>query len=295
MPSFTRSSAALLVVLFASAGCPNGNVGGSGGTAGSGGAAGNGGSAGSGGSQGGNGGSQGGSGGAQGGSGGAEGGSAGSGGATGGNGGSAAGSGGSIGGAGGFAGSGGGGPGGAGGSSGGGGAQQMAVPECTQDADCKVVNDCCNCLGIPANDPAPPCPIQNCFVPTCTAMGNSNAVAKCVAGQCIPNFICDAPVVCAQPPPPCAAGQVPSITNGCWGACVPTEECLTVPKCTQCTGTQTCVEYVTQLGPQFHCVPTPAVCPTEECACMADAVCQGSFNLCSDGGMGEISCDCPVC
>ena len=57
---------------------------------------------------------------------------------------------------------------------------------------------------------------------------------------------------------------------------------------------EACVQYSTQLGPQFHCSPIPEACGgTPSCACMAE-VCVGPFDACSDGPDG-MSCSCPVC
>ncbi|MCA9665718.1 MAG: hypothetical protein KC503_09030 [Myxococcales bacterium] len=50
---------------------------------------------------------------------------------------------------------------------------------------CQGINDCCNCLAVPAsNTTIPNCSIATCFVATCTAEGLANAKPQCVNGNC---------------------------------------------------------------------------------------------------------------
>jgi hypothetical protein len=58
--------------------------------------------------------------------------------------------------------------------------------QCTTDKDCRVVNDCCYCLGLPTAITPPKCSIKTCFVNTCTSMGFFKIVptAKCIKGMC---------------------------------------------------------------------------------------------------------------
>ncbi len=240
-------------------------------------------------------------GGTTGGSGGATGGSSGTGGATGGSGGatggSAGASGGSAGATGGSAGTGGatGGTGGATGGTGGGG---PASPECTTATDCKVFADCCSCLGVPTTENPTSCP-QNCLLDKCGEIDAPKAAA-CVAGRCVMGFECDSSkVTCKSLPPTCPAGQVARVdpTTQCWKGCVPAGECNSVKSCSDCTGELVCAGYVTQLGPQNHCVDVPKTCNGNfSCACLGPSVCTSPFSTCADfSGQKGVSCSCPNC
>jgi hypothetical protein len=266
--------------------------GGSGGKSGGGGTdAGVGGSGGTGGASGGTGGASGGTGGASGGTGGASGGSAGaSGGSAGASGGSAGASGGSAG----AAGSGG----TAGQSTGGSAGASPADPECKNDADCQIVNDCCNCIAIPKSEQPPSCGISTCLVASCTPLGNPSK-AHCIAGRCSMGFDCDdSTVSCASPSPVCNPGSVPLISGNCYqGSCVPADECDHVASCSDCTGNLVCANYATQLGPEPHCVTIPSTCGSDfTCACMGPSVCLSPFSTCSDlSGLKGVGCSCPNC
>src|SRR5689334_15991720 len=56
---------------------------------------------------------------------------------------------------------------GGGGAGGGGGAPEYPIPECKQDTDCVLVNDCCTCAGVPSTGPLPDCPAVECFATAC--------------------------------------------------------------------------------------------------------------------------------
>lgn len=171
--------------------------------------------------------------------------------------------------------------------------------ECVVDDDCVLVNDCCTCAAIPATEPPPDCDIVACLIPTCQSEGIPSAEAVCEFGSCeIASVECNPSFVsCDQDPPDCADGFYPAVDldAGCWtGTCVEAEVCETVPSCDDCPADETCVEYSTQLGPQYHCSPIPDACDgTPSCACMSDA-CEAPFDSCGDGPSG-ISCSCPVC
>jgi hypothetical protein len=50
---------------------------------------------------------------------------------------------------------------------------------------CRLINDCCRCLAVPAsNTSIPACSIKACFVDTCTGQGLSTARAVCTNGNC---------------------------------------------------------------------------------------------------------------
>lgn len=187
-----------------------------------------------------------------------------------------------------------GGTGGTGGSTGGTGGGAMA--QCTDAAQCTLVNDCCSCVGISKGETAPPCDIPECFVPTCGSLGLMGDSPACSAGQCVAGFDCDhSKVMCKSTPPTCNPGETPTVQNGCWGSCVPATECATVAKCEQCTGGQTCVQEVTQLGFISHCVALPSACNGKAtCECMGGAVCVGAYKACSASATG-LQCSCPDC
>jgi hypothetical protein len=170
------------------------------------------------------------------------------------------------------------------------------APECTDSTECALVNDCCSCVSIPIGRVPPPCAIDNCFVPTCTSIGQPDAQATCSVGQCVAGFNCDPSMVaCASPMPVCPLGQTASVSGLCWGGCVPTTECGIVGSCAQCAATQACVKEVTQIGTSVHCVPIPPACDDKpSCACMGGGVCVGIFDTCTETAEG-LECTCSAC
>ena len=172
-----------------------------------------------------------------------------------------------------------------------------AVPQCTDPAQCTLVNDCCSCVGIGPMEAPPPCNVPECFIPTCTAQGHPNTPAACSAGQCVAGFDCDhSKALCNTLPPACPAGQTATVTGGCWGACVPATECASVGSCAQCSAGQVCVKEILKVGPVHHCVTPPAGCGNApDCACMGGAVCVAPFDACGDEGPGVLACSCPSC
>lgn len=169
---------------------------------------------------------------------------------------------------------------------------------CVTDDDCIVVDDCCNCTAIATDAEPPMCDIPNCLQSTCSALGIT-PVAQCELGSCeLGPMSCDPSVVsCESLPPDCGAGTFPGTDENtmCWtGLCVPAELCDVVPSCADCPEAETCVEYVMQGGPEFHCSPIPEACDgTPSCECLSD-VCIGDFDTCGEGPDG-LTCSCPVC
>ncbi len=196
-------------------------------------------------------------------------------------------------GAGGFGGSGG--VGGVGGAIGGGGSGAgPAVAECAEDADCKLVDNCCECSGIPNAAAEEACDLA-CVISACTAVGPADPppTARCSAGQCVTSFSCDgAQTICLTPKPECPPGQQPTVVNGCWGGCLPERECADVTACEDCSSDSTCVSLIAH-NPSYHCVD-PGPCDTVNCKCLAAAACVDPFTICSEDPAG-ISCGCPVC
>jgi hypothetical protein len=174
-----------------------------------------------------------------------------------------------------------------------GGQGAESYPECDEDADCKLVDDCCACSAAPVDESVASCGID-CDVSTCDALGHQGE-AQCQAGRCVAAFDCDASkVVCASLPPACDAGLVPLVAGGCWaGSCVPATECAAVASCAECGPSDVCVEEIGQIGVERHCVALPAACEGEaSCDCVG--ACTGIFDACAVDE-GVVSCSCPAC
>ncbi len=182
------------------------------------------------------------------------------------------------------------------GGSGGSGGGVMATAECTMDEDCKLVNDCCQCAGLPNAEVPANCDME-CLQPKCTQITGGvvggGTEARCIAGQCVTTLNCnDFDTVCLVAPPDCPVGEQAAVVNGCWGGCVPDRECAAVGACTECSAGLACVEYLAQL-PTTHCVD-PGPCATPDCGCLGEAACQEPFGVCSDTAEG-VGCECPTC
>ena len=169
--------------------------------------------------------------------------------------------------------------------------------------DCKLINDCCNCMAIAAGATAPACGLV-CIQSQCDARQlPRGAAAACVAGRCVAGFACDtSPVTCRMAPPSCPAGEVPSVNDAgtCYtGACAPASQCTTVTDCNACSGrtAETCVVYQTQRGNQFHCVSVPPACGGNDgCDCLGPTTCVAPYRACTNfSGVKGISCSCPNC
>lgn len=169
---------------------------------------------------------------------------------------------------------------------------------CETDDDCMVIETCCSCTVGPVSDEPPECDLEPCRQSRCDEIG-FEPQAQCELGSCEPVPVSCNPdvVMCDSVPPSCNEGFFPGVDPdaSCWtGGCVPAEACDVVPDCGGCPEGEACVQYSTQLGPQFHCSPIPEDCNgAPSCACMSEA-CVAPFDSCSDGPDG-ISCSCPVC
>jgi hypothetical protein len=177
-----------------------------------------------------------------------------------------------------------------------GGAGPTAAPECTQDSDCVLNNDCCECAGRPVGETPPSCP-QLCIQSKCQELGIADAPAVCRAGRCVAPGSCDeSKVLCAVPSPICAAGEAPVISGACYtGSCQKVLECEAVTDCGVCTGAPkpACVQETAQLA-TTHCVDVAAPCSDASCACLGPSVCVGAFDLCVEA-TDHLSCECPTC
>lgn len=189
-----------------------------------------------------------------------------------------------------------GGQGGAGGAQGGGGSggANMAAPECVEDADCVISNDCCECAGRPVGQMAPECPVL-CLIDTCTSLGLSEAKPSCVAGRCVVGASCDeATVTCDAPVPSCPPGSSPIVSNACYtGQCLSAIECEAVTNCGVCTGADVTCVVNSAFTQSSHCVDAQG-CSPADCDCLGASVCVGAFDACNEV-MGHVECQCPAC
>ena len=184
---------------------------------------------------------------------------------------------------------------GVGGSAGGMGTGGGRSPECRDPGQCRLYSDCCTCVALGPDDPAPePCPVD-CALDQCTELGVTRAV--CAGGECSAGFDCTGRVTCPAAPVVCGQGQVPSVVRGCWGPCVPFEQCGFVQDCGQCRAAgRACVTFGGSFTEATACAPIPESCGSKpSCACMDDLVCATNFP-CSDRSDGAgIVCNCLTC
>jgi hypothetical protein len=166
-------------------------------------------------------------------------------------------------------------------------------PECEEDADCVIVNNCCQCDPKPADAEVEPCE-GSCLQPTCEALGLAGARAACRSGICeFASMTCgDGPVACDQQKPTCVEGTVNTVVDACWGPCLHPRYCEG-GGCTpgSCGDGWTCVGH--QSGAST-CALLPAACAgAATCECLApyfDEYCPGACSdveggvLCEDGG-----------
>ena len=167
------------------------------------------------------------------------------------------------------------------------------VPECRQDSDCFIVNNCCQCTANSQTDVVKDCP-GNCLVDTCTGDNLDGVVAACRSGVCeFANVPCsEGPVACDEAMPNCGPDRESTVIDGCWGPCMLPRYCEGAP-CPPggCGPGWTCIEHQ---ATGSACVVVPFECagvPT--CECMApymDEFCPASCSegadglLCNDGG-----------
>jgi hypothetical protein len=170
---------------------------------------------------------------------------------------------------------------------------------CMGPRDCVLVNDCCQCAAVHADEVIDECPID-CKTPMCDALGIPDIELVCEQDECsLDRRNCaDGLVTCDGPTPECPEGTLPEVTpeGDCWtGACIPVEACDGVPGCEFCDEDEVCVEVQTQQGATYRCDPVPQACggmPT--CACLPQDTCEEPFGTCEDVESG-IACTCPQC
>lgn len=96
---------------------------------------------------------------------------------------------------------------------------------CVEDAECRLHGDCCTCEALQIDEVPAACD-QACDRDKCDDWGITEILCS---HTCLVRLVeCDASLVdCADAPPPCDAGFVPSVEARCWTRhCVPAELCV---------------------------------------------------------------------
>lgn len=99
--------------------------------------------------------------------------------------------------------------------------------ECTQDSDCLLVDNCCECDAKPLDAEVAACE-GNCFVSTCTGMSLDNVRVACRSGVCefADEDCSEGPVTCETTKPSCPEDTRLTVQDGCWGPCVHPRYCI---------------------------------------------------------------------
>lgn len=161
---------------------------------------------------------------------------------------------------------------------------------CESDADCRLINDCCDC-GARHRDEPHSCDQPTCLVPVCQGRGLDAPEVECRVGVCrIAAVQCDSAIVaCDSLPPECADGFLPRTELGCWGECIRAQYCNVVPDCSWCAADQGCVAGRGLDGNSVSCEVLPPECEREaSCACLGEVCFDPSS--CTDLDDGSISC-----
>jgi hypothetical protein len=114
----------------------------------------------------------------------------------------------------------------------------------------------------------------------CTNERKCSGSEVCILGHCQAGAMsCQASrVTCADATPECAQGFVPSVVDGCWGACTSAELCWALDDCTGCEQAGLlCVELPLPFDSFFVCSQRDvSQCTPLSCACLG-AVCGGEL------------------
>jgi hypothetical protein len=77
----------------------------------------------------------------------------------------------------------------------------------------------------------------------CELNAVSEAHVRCIDGYCGLGLDCNVDnAVCESEPPECPEGMLPTIVEGCWGACLVSTSCADV-RCEDCPEGTACVTY----------------------------------------------------
>lgn len=163
--------------------------------------------------------------------------------------------------------------------------------ECTQDSDCVLIDNCCECDAKSASEPVDECMID-CPGTKCGLGLQLGIEVACRSGLCeFAQVRCLDQVACDAKPPACPPGTIPSVDGACWGPCVEPVYCIDVTcnpdEVGGCGPGWTCVEH--QAG-AAHCELLPAACGgVASCACLEPFFSEFCGGPCGDDG-GKILC-----
>ena len=143
---------------------------------------------------------------------------------------------------------------------GGGGETSSLDRNCNTTRDCRLVNDCCNCLALNVNAAVPDCDPIPCFAASCDIYPGGPVGLddlRCIDGQCAIALDCvEGEIACDMIEPQCGDGMVVSYSSDCYGPCVPIADCRAV-RCVDvtCDSTRpTCPEdLVPEVDPATSC------------------------------------------
>jgi hypothetical protein len=186
------------------------------------------------------------------------------------------------------------------------------APECSEDSDCSLVDDCCRCE-LATAEPAPEC-LASCEQTECERWDLRPESALCWEGECLLQELRSCLPVhnvsieerCGEPPE-CEPGSVQEVDgNGCWtsGRCVPAYLCHVVTGCEDCAPNEICHASVNSgigvtLGDPigdagrggeeivqvtFRCDAIDPTCPEATCECSASYCRNGD---CVEGSLAE--------
>jgi len=98
----------------------------------------------------------------------------------------------------------------------------------------------------------------------------------CIFGRCVldPKVCEPSKVTCADDPPECGAKTLPSIVDGCWGECVPYEECGFLGSCEPCLEAELGCQQTGEIK-SAGCFESASDC--DSCDCLPPEVC-GDMN-----------------
>jgi hypothetical protein len=182
------------------------------------------------------------------------------------------------------------GEGGVGGSAGG-GAGGGSARECETADDCVLFTDCCSCMGLHEDATPPYCDLV-CIQSRCSALQIGPGEVTCSFGRCVIDRSCNySQVTCGVMPEPCTNGEVRSLSDGCWGACLPPTECREVTDCDSC-GDAVCVIEEPQIARHGCVIPGDSCEAGSYCECLG--ACPTSGFVCTEAD-DAVHCPCPVC
>ena len=161
--------------------------------------------------------------------------------------------------------------------------------ECETADDCEMFSDCCNCEAVPKGTALPTCDLL-CIQDQCSALQIEPEEVACSFGRCVLDRSCNhALATCDSLPQPCPDGLVRSLTEGCWGPCLPPTECRDVTDCSSCADGDVCVHEASWFQADGCVRPDPSCTKGNYCECLeaCSVACVESDDA--------VTCHCPVC